>query len=92
MSNEKPEQCYCCGFETDKLTLYANMETTLAGSGATRRDDFWYCDLCAGSAASNFSRYPTVAPSASEVLRTICYVGNAIIAAITADKSNEVAK
>lgn len=80
--SEKPEACHCCGFETDKLTLYANVETTLAGSGKTRRDDFWYCELCANTSSSMFSRHPNVTPSSSEVMRTICYVGNAIIAAI----------
>lgn len=92
MSTDKPEQCFCCGFETDKLTLYANIETTLAGGGKTRRDDFWYCDLCAQTAASNLSRYPAVTPSASEVLRTICYVGNAILAAIAADQPEDAVK
>lgn len=41
--------------------------------------DGWYCRLCAGTMASRESRYPS--PN-TNVLRAICFVGNAIIAEI----------
>jgi hypothetical protein len=83
--SEKPDQCQCCGFSTSALTAYPDMTTTtLAGGGSTVRDDFWYCELCASTMASTFSRYPGQAPSNTEVLKTVCYVGNTILATLEA--------
>ena len=84
MINVKPEGCDCCGFETDALKLFSNLSTTIGGGGGTRKEDFWYCDLCASTLASNFSRYPNQTPSGTAVMQTVCHVGNVILAAMKA--------
>lgn len=81
---EKPEECDCCGFVTTELQLFKAQDTTIAGGGKTRQDDFWYCDLCCSSPASVYNRYPNQTPSNTQVMQTVCYVGNAILAALKA--------
>lgn len=84
MNKENPGECECCGFPTQDLTLYENQLTTIAGGGRgqTRRDDFWYCELCASTMASTYHRYPDQTPSGSDVLRSVCRVGNIILATL----------
>jgi hypothetical protein len=79
---ENPGECDCCGFVTKKLQKFADQDTTIAGGGKTRKDDFWYCDLCCSTPASTYSRYPGQQASNTVVLQTICYVGNEILKAL----------
>jgi hypothetical protein len=81
--DENPGECECCGFETKKLTLFKNHDTMIAGGGRLVKADFWYCELCAGSHASVSHAYLY---EDAGVQKTICYVGNVILAAIRAAK------
>lgn len=83
--SENPGECECCQFQTDKLTLYKNQDTCIAAGGLnkTRKDDFWFCDLCAGSMASTHYRYLN---EDYTTLATICHVGNQIIAILNGSK------
>lgn len=80
--NKNPGECDCCGYETKKLRKFENMDTTIAGGGKTRKDTFWYCDLCCSTPASNYDRYPNQSPSNTQVMKTICYVGNVLLAVL----------
>jgi hypothetical protein len=83
---EKPEECDCCGFETEDLTFYEGLDTKIAGGGRTVKDDFWFCGLCASTPASTRYRYCDEA----DALKTMCYVGNTILAALALqDESHE---
>lgn len=79
---KNPGECDCCGFVTKNLGLFAKQDTTIAGSGATVKADFWYCDLCSSTVASVYHRYPNQTPSNQQVLAAICYVGNELLRAI----------
>jgi hypothetical protein len=83
---DNPGECECCGYRTMDLTFCANLDTTIAagGSGRTRKDHFWYCTLCMGTAASVAHRYPGTYSGQLETLRTVCYVGNAILESLQA--------
>ena len=80
--NENPGECECCGFQTTKLEFFKGLDTTIAGGGKTRKDDFWYCELCVSTPASNAHRYPGQYSGQQETLRAVCYVGNAILTAL----------
>lgn len=60
------DECYACQYET-KITQY----------NEGQEGETWLCDLCASTPAGN---YPNC--EMRTVLRTICYVGNAILEAI----------
>lgn len=78
---ENPGECQCCGFETKKLRLF-RLPTTIAGGGQVRRNvPFWFCALCASTPASNAHCYPGQYPDAG-IMRTVCYVGNALLQAL----------
>ena len=79
ISEEIPEECYCCGYQTKKLTLFKNLDTKIGGGGKLIHDDFWYCDLCASTMASTSDRYLY---EDANIMKTICYVGNVILDAI----------
>ena len=79
--SENPGECQCCGYETKKLKKFENMSTTIAGGGSTRKDTFWYCDLCCSTMASSATRYPGMYPDTA-AMQTICYVGNVILDAL----------
>lgn len=86
MSRDKPEECDCCGFVTNDLNLFKDQETTIAGGGKTRQDDFWYCDICCSTQTSVYDRYPNQTPSNTVVMKTICYIGNTLLAALKANR------
>ena len=76
---EKPEECQCCNFETTELKAY----------GAHRNfpkipdEKKWLCELCAGTETGTYHEYPEqIDASALKVMKTSCYVGNAILAEI----------
>lgn len=77
----KPEGCACCGYATDRLSFYEAPKYPGAG-----QEDHWYCDLCAGTLTSRvameLSQRDAHSYHAAMVLKTICYVGNAVIDAI----------
>lgn len=79
---ENPGECDCCGFVTKKLRLFEDMDTTIAGGGKIVKSDFWYCALCCSTPASNYDRYPSQEASNATVMKTICYVGNALLEAL----------
>lgn len=71
-------ECHCCGFETT-LKEY---EPNRIGTGG-RQKPVWLCDLCAGTMTSSFDEYPEQHDrDALAVMKTICYVGNAILKAL----------
>lgn len=65
-TDEKPDECESCGFKTSVLEGYV--------SYFPNNTIRWYCDLCASTMASK--------KKDDHVLQAICYVGNAILAAI----------
>ena len=75
--SEKPEECECCGFETTELKAY---DAPPLSDRSGEKD--WFCILCAGTMASNSVQYPRSYEETGVVMRTVCYVGNAIIAEI----------
>lgn len=76
----KPERaqdaCECCGNETE-VELFKD----LPGEKNTR-GDAWYCALCAGTLASSYHRYPSQTPTNQDLMKAVCFVGNAILKAI----------
>lgn len=77
----KPEECHCCGFETEFLSKFIS-ETTIGGGGKVLNDvEFWFCDLCCSTVASASHRYPGHYPDHAS-MKTTCYVGNVILAAL----------
>lgn len=80
MKREKPEECDSCGFVTTELQLFADQDTTIGGGGKTIKADFWFCDLCCSTATSAYDRYPDQTPSNTQMMKTICYVGNVVLA------------
>lgn len=68
---ENPGECESCHYETPALTYCADRILR----------SIWLCDLCAGTLAGNAAKNPVAYPHA-DVLRTICYVGNVILAEI----------
>lgn len=73
---EKSEECDCCHFPTADLTLYES-------SGIDRHlriPNRWLCALCAATPAGTADVFPAQYQGQREILRTICYVGNSILA------------
>lgn len=87
----KPDTCDCCDYPTEFLTRYDNMHgRDTPPQGVT----VWYCGLCAGTETSAMNRHlgpDPVQRSTYKMMRTLCYVGNAIIDALREVKS-EVGK
>lgn len=88
-SAEKPDECDCCQFETSDLTDYGYARDGRDGRAMSPEDmgHKWLCDLCAGTMAGNAYEHPrSFEPGTFVVLKTICYVGNAILRAIRESK------
>jgi len=81
--SEKPEECECCKFKTSELKKYHS-----DNNWPQERDNVkWLCDLCANTHTGSFNEYPQQHDRDSLcVMKTVCYVGNAIIAAIRTTK------
>jgi hypothetical protein len=75
----KPEECEFCEFETTDLKAYSNSPFT--DNTDTHK---WLCKLCAATPAGNACEYPRQYEGELNTLKTICYVGNAILKAIAA--------
>ncbi len=86
MNDHIPEECECCGTPAGPAIVLKSYEAHAEGLPAMKTEKVWYCELCAGTLTSNFSRYPSQQPSGFEIMRTVCYVGNAIIAALQEKK------
>lgn len=69
-------ECDCCHFSTDDLTEYES------GPGERTKGSRWLCELCAGTSAGTYQKYAHTDHDTSEVLKTICYVGNVILKAL----------
>ena len=80
MNDDKPEYCDGCEFETPELTRF---ESQPYHNSRQKLEVNWFCSLCASTAVSRAVDYPTQFPHA-DVLKTICYVGNALIQEIRA--------
>lgn len=82
-SDEKPDECQSCEFETEALTFWPN-----PGYGISK--PVWLCQICSGSEAGHAVMYPTLDSSRANavVLRQIAYVGNVLLEAIRANKSS----
>jgi hypothetical protein len=78
---DQSEGCDCCGFETSKTQFYKwNDFTNKRGADNTGR---WLCGLCAGTMTSTYDEYPRQhTDQEPTALKTICYVGNAILRAL----------
>ncbi len=76
-SEEKPDECECCGFETEELIAYpfpfmfSDLDTTHQ----------WACAFCNDTRASHANAHPENYRD-PQMLKAICYIGNAIIAEI----------
>lgn len=73
---DPPEACESCDYPAP-LQIYG-------GKSIATDERFWFCDLCAATASANSQIYPEQYRENHQVLQTICYVGNAILAALRA--------
>ena len=74
MSTENPGECDGCHFGTQALTAYPRR---FPDNGEQK----WLCRLCESTPCGAAVTFPKQYPEAN-VLRTICYVGNVILAAL----------
>ncbi len=75
--------CHSCGFETSELNKCTdNYESGRTGLQA---GEFFYCDVCCGTFASNAHRYPSQYKD-KEVMRMLAYCTNTLLKAMK-DKS-----
>lgn len=72
------KECDCCGYKT-KLSKYERDRT----KEDPKPDPMFICALCAGTYAGDTLQYPK---ESADVLKTICYVGNAILHEIRSNK------
>lgn len=81
MPDEKPDDCECCQSPNVELKFYEKSRF-----GRPQGDDSkgnWLCVLCASTMAGNAYEYPGQYRDgrSGDVMRTMCFVGNAVIAA-----------
>lgn len=81
--SEKPAECPCCEFPTEALKLH--YATDSIGKFEGRQN--WLCDLCSATMAGKTVDRPMTYEGQVETLRTVCYVGNAILAKLQAIES-----
>ncbi len=82
-SKTKPEECECCGFETAALKPYPETRYRFSREDTSQRETHkWLCLFCASTMAGSADEYPEQfsAGHAGTILKTICFVGNAILA------------
>ena len=81
--HEKPAECECCGFATASLLKFDRLHGDHGDDFLLCKGVAWYCDLCASTMASNALRYALQYSNDTRVmLKTVCYVGNAILDAL----------
>jgi hypothetical protein len=71
--DKQPENCASCDFETSALQQYP---LRMGQPG------LWLCELCAGTPAGNAAAFPEQHGDDGNLLATICYVGNVLLAEI----------
>lgn len=83
-------ECASCGWETENLTAYTNQKARNFGHEKYNEDSLyhWICNLCASTITSTALSYPAQIHDV-QVLQTICYVGNAILAALRPSKEEK---
>lgn len=74
-SHDKPDTCESCTFEIEDLNAY-KCSPILPQPTTTHK---WLCNLCASTVAGNIADIPR---DDRDVIQTICYVGNMILADI----------
>lgn len=72
---EKPEECCSCRFQTEELTEYDP-------PFMSKRTTKWLCRLCASTMAGNAYDYPDQYRGQTDIMQTVCFVGNTILRAI----------
>lgn len=78
---EQPEECDSCEFKTGELKAYESMRFDSMESYTLPKEERphkWLCILCASTMTGSALDYPLQYPDA-RVMRTICFVGNAIL-------------
>lgn len=77
--SEESKECDCCRFPASHLnrTPFPVKVRMLPGEESV----LWCCDLCNGTMTSN-RHYYRESGEDSELMKTICYVGNAIMEAL----------
>lgn len=80
-------ECWSCGWETLDLEAYPTAPRPYDISEENKGK--WLCDLCASTLTGSALDYPTHYDAPT--LRTICYVGNAILATLRS-KDSEVTR
>lgn len=78
--SDKPEECECCQFVTTELKPYDAHRNFPKQMDEKK----WLCLLCASTLAGNAHEYPEQYAGEVVTLKTICFVGNTILAAIKA--------
>ncbi len=72
------EGCDSCGFETRSLTFY------LEDSRLDFTEGSWLCAICYSTPAGNAYLHPSIhSGEETNILKTIAYAANAVIAAVT---------
>lgn len=75
----QPEECSCCRYKTEDLMFYKG------SYGMACPEGHWLCFLCANTMTGMADQYSQYGYHA-EVMKTICFVGNVILAAIREGK------
>lgn len=75
--DEDEEECECCRSTNVVLFTTAAIRRTNEGND---KPDRRLCKLCRSTMVSTYEEYPTQHPGDGiEIMKSICYVGNAII-------------
>ena len=77
------DECPCCNFGPVLATRYENVRTRIGGGGEGIQVTRWYCDLCAGTITSRRDEF---CHENADILKTICYVGNVILARLEEER------
>ena len=88
MSDTTQGTCDYCGYAGTNVRWVRYPAST---RGDNENNGRILCDLCCGTAIGTYDEYAlTKNKDTVDILRTICYVGNAIIAAIKAQAKGDV--
>lgn len=78
--SEQPKECESCQHPLKVLKFY---QVSRVSRGRFEAGGYWLCELCATTMTSNALEYPEQYYDGKngEIMRTVCFVGNAVIAA-----------
>lgn len=83
-SKDHPGVCESCEFNMQEVQPYTiNRHLGSREDMSERNTHKWLCILCASTMAGNAFEYPEQYPE-RDVLQAICFVGNAILANLSA--------